>query len=41
VCLFQSGHLGGEGRFQRWLKWAEMDFAWRWGGKIASRTHSE
>ena len=33
--------LRGEGRFEGWLKWAEMDFAWCWRRKVASRTHSE
>ena len=32
---------GGEGGFEYRLKWAEMDFAWRWRRKVASRTHSE
>ena len=38
---FYAGNIGGEGRFQRWLKWTKMDFAWCSSGKIASRTHSE
>ena len=33
--------LDGEGCFEGWLKCAEMDFAWRWRRKVASRTHSE
>ena len=33
--------FGGEDGFEYRLKWAEMDLAWRWRRKVASRTHSE
>ena len=41
VGVAKCPDLGGQDGFERRLKRAEMDFAWRWRRKVASRTHSE
>ena len=41
VGLSKCQDFERESCFKCRLKWAEMDFAWRWRRKVASRTHSE
>jgi hypothetical protein len=41
VGIAKCHNFERESCFECRLKWAEMDFAWRWRRKVASRTHSE